>query len=206
MVSTPDHHTYTYVSSDGGSPVISYDWICFGSDTAYDPLNDLVCTSYNDAFSNTSTDVFVQKGAARRSITAPAERQTNAARRNAFLAAWTETSGNDLYLDVRRFSPDAMAIGEARVAESKPVTSEVSPAFQKDHVVTRHLPDRMGRRVRAAKGGAERSVARHGAVPASDHDRRIERLGRRRADARDMPDRLHQRSPRLDDRRPCRLR
>jgi hypothetical protein len=53
MTEVPNHHMYTWVSHDGGVPVMTFDWIGSEGDTAYDPVNDLVLTSYDDAFTAT---------------------------------------------------------------------------------------------------------------------------------------------------------
>ncbi len=140
MVDTPDHHTHTYVSHDGGTPVMTFDWIGSGRGAAYDAANDLAFTSYNDAFTTTDADVFVQKGSGSPvPITHSANQQTNAAiaaGANGFLAAWSENSGTDARLYVRRFSSEAAPLDDPQVADVSPITSDAYVPFQKAFITS----------------------------------------------------------------------
>jgi len=140
MVQLPDNHTSTYVSRDGGVPVMTFDWIGYEGDTAYDPLNDLVLTSYNDAFTTMGADVFVQKGSgAPVPLTSSAHQQTNAAiaaGANGFLAAWAENTGTGVTLYVRRFSPDATAQDAPQVADTKPNPNDRFLEFQRSSITS----------------------------------------------------------------------
>jgi hypothetical protein len=132
-IALSNHHSFTYVSHDGGTPLMTFDWTGFSVDTAYDPDNDLVLTSYDDAFTSTSADVFVQKGS---SWPVPLTRGANvqsraaiAAGANGFLASWAENSGTDARLYVRRFSAEGAPMEEPRVVETMAIQYDQYPGF-----------------------------------------------------------------------------
>lgn len=132
-LSAPNGHTYTYVSRDGGAPEKRFDWTGAGLDAAYDPVNDLVLTSCNEASTSTDADVFVQKGSRPPvPLTYSATFQmlpAIAAGANGFLVAWTENSGTELRIYARRFASDGTPLDEAQVATSTPITDELYPGF-----------------------------------------------------------------------------
>lgn len=126
--STTSNHSYTFVSRNGGEPAVTFDWIGIVKNTAVDPATSLVLTAYDDFFTSTGDDVFVQKeDGPPQPLTRSATMQSNAAiapGANGFLVAWGENSGTDLRRYVRRFS----ATGEPQ-EEPRAVTVE-APQFE----------------------------------------------------------------------------
>jgi hypothetical protein len=109
-----------YVTRGGAAPVRMLDCDCRGVDAAYDPADDLLIASYDDAVTSSGMDVFVQKGNGTPIVlTHAAARQTSAAiaaGANGFLVAWTEGDTTDAHVYVRRYAPNATPLEEAKVA------------------------------------------------------------------------------------------
>lgn len=121
-VAAPNGHTQTYLSRNGGVPELMSDRIGICYETHYEPAGDLLFTSFDDRLTSSGIDVFVQKGSGE---PAPLTYSTNdqagaavAAGTNGFLAAWTERSGSDSRLYVRRFSTDGQPVEEPQIADT----------------------------------------------------------------------------------------
>ncbi|HEV8434305.1 MAG TPA: hypothetical protein VGR95_12895, partial [Thermoanaerobaculia bacterium] len=121
-VAAPNGHTQTYVSRDGGVPVMLSDRIGAVYGEVYEPAGDLLFTNVYDPLTSSGVDVFVQKGSGE---PAPLTYSTNdqagaavAAGTNGFLAAWTERSGSDSRLYARRFSAEGKPLEEPQIADT----------------------------------------------------------------------------------------
>jgi len=119
-LNSPNGHAYTYVSRNGGVPEMISDTIGLSYGALYEPAGDLLFTRVYDPASG--LDLFVQKGSG---APAPLTYSTNdqagaaiASGTNGFLAAWTEQSGSDSRLYVRRFSTDGKSLEEPQVADT----------------------------------------------------------------------------------------
>lgn len=125
-VKQPNGHTYTYLSRNGGIPVMTSDRVGSGYEARYEPVNDLLLTSLDDPSTSSSVDVFIQKGrGAAVPLTYTANPQSNAAiaaGSNGFLAAWTEQA----LLYVRRFAADGKPIDEPQAAGTARTASVTS--------------------------------------------------------------------------------
>jgi hypothetical protein len=130
VVSLKNNHSYTYVSYDGGTPLLTFDWLGVARSSAIDPDDDLVLTSYDDVTTSTSDDIFVQKGAGPpQPLTESATPQTNpsiAAGANGFLVSWSENSGIGMRVYARRFSASVQPQEEPRVVDAATSPQEVA--------------------------------------------------------------------------------
>lgn len=130
-----DYQGRAYISRNGGTPVIALEGWGDGGDTAYEPVNDLLFAAYDDIYTSSSTDLFVQKGSATPLVvTHAAPLQTNAAiaaGANGFLVAWTEEDPNeDAYVYVRRYAPDATPLEDVKVAASDSIHIDAIHQFK----------------------------------------------------------------------------
>ncbi len=126
-VNLPNGHAYTYVSSNGGAPVLMSDRIGLGFQAVYEPVSDRLFTAFEDPLTFSGIDVFFQKGS---EAPAPLTYSTNdqaspaiGAGANGFLAAWTEQPRLDSLLYVRRFASDGKPLEDPQVADTIPIAS-----------------------------------------------------------------------------------
>lgn len=130
VVSLKSGHSLTYVSEDGGTPLMTFDFIGGAEGSAFDPDDDLVLTSYNDPATSTDDDIFIQKGTAwPQPLTESGATQTNpaiAAGPNGFLVSWAEDSGAGRQIFARRFSADGQPQEQPHNVFSATVPEEVA--------------------------------------------------------------------------------
>jgi hypothetical protein len=138
-VPQPNGHTYTYLSRNGGIPVSTSDMAGSGHEAAYEPVSDLLLTSFSDPSNTSGANVFVQKGTgAPAPLTYSANPQSHAsiaAGSNGFLAAWTEHSGADARLYVRRFTADGAPMDDPQLPEPAEAPSR-NPIFETGSVTS----------------------------------------------------------------------